>query len=372
MPMEQVAQLMTVIFGARCIDGVVLVGDRKVMYEDGRYEYREKLFCDYYPTAIGVSGSEILYSKFRPEAVKAAQELSGRDTPDNISGIVTIYPREINGENAKAILIGKYLQKLEKIVEDINKAYSSRVGEGFELLFAVQTSDAGARLHHISKTGVAGDVYNYQVIGTAEPFTRPFLRQLWDKDMQMNEFAEIAYFIIKFIEYQEIDRNVGVGPRKPQVWKIPNTGEFQLNTDDTLNELEAITHERRTRHTQFMTNLFGTEPVMDKLGYVRRGVENTTYRLETFLERIGQTGNTVRKIRLLHPDKMIERCRILFDGAPLIWDRVNSVTKTIEPGGGGNVVVPENIFRECGDVVVESAGEVIRKVNYKDLEMVMP
>jgi hypothetical protein len=96
------------------------------------------------------------------------------------------------------------------------------------------------------------------------------------------------------------------------------------------------------------------------------------FRFETFVESIGQTGQTVRKIRVLHPNKMLERCRVLFNGTPLIWDGVNRTIKTIEEGGGGNVVVPENIFDEGAEVVLESNGKVIRRAKYKDLEMVEP
>jgi len=100
--------------------------------------------------------------------------------------------------------------------------------------------------------------------------------------------------------------------------------------------------------------------------------ESPRYRFETFVEPIGQTGQTVRKIRLLHPNKMLERCRILFDGKPLTWGRVNKTMKTIEEGGGGNVVVPDDIFDESAEVMIESNGKIIKKVKYNDLEMVEP
>lgn len=38
---------MTFILGSKCIDGVVLIGDRKVTAEDGSYVgYRDKIFND--------------------------------------------------------------------------------------------------------------------------------------------------------------------------------------------------------------------------------------------------------------------------------------------------------------------------------------
>jgi 20S proteasome alpha/beta subunit len=41
-----------IIRGGKCIDGVVLVADRKVIYGNGNVVSREKIFKDYHPFVI--------------------------------------------------------------------------------------------------------------------------------------------------------------------------------------------------------------------------------------------------------------------------------------------------------------------------------
>jgi|GEM_PF-6292291 len=42
--------LMTYILGAKCVDGVVLIADRKITYPAGQVEYQDKLSRYYYQT----------------------------------------------------------------------------------------------------------------------------------------------------------------------------------------------------------------------------------------------------------------------------------------------------------------------------------
>jgi hypothetical protein len=178
-------------------------------------------------------------------------------------------------------------------------------------------------LHYISERGVAEDINEYKVIGSGQVFSRPFLAQLWHNKMRMKEFGDIAYFIIKYVERYHLDEKVGVGKEKPQIWMIPNSGFFSLHGDDNLPELETETQERLENHADFMTKFFRLPPVADKLGYLRSGASRITFKFETFVEKVGQTGTKVRKIRILNPDKMLEKCRVLFEGIPLVWDAVN-------------------------------------------------
>ncbi|MEM3160213.1 MAG: hypothetical protein QXJ74_05475 [Nitrososphaera sp.] len=84
------------------------------------------------------------------------------------------------------------------------------------------------------------------------------------------------------------------------------------------------------------------------------------------LQRINDRG--VRKIRLFYVTKNMEKCMIFFETTPLLWDRlkVNRTQKTIGEGGGGNVVIPDEIFDENATVTVLFDGQkVVRK--YLDL-----
>jgi DNA-binding PadR family transcriptional regulator len=87
-------------------------------------------------------------------------------------------------------------------------------------------------------------------------------------------------------------------------------------------------------------------------------------KLPFILQRIED--RRVRKIRLFYVSRNIERCMILFNSTPLIWDGGERTEKTIGKGGGGNVVIPDSIFKEDGIVTVRYDGETVSR-RYKDL-----
>jgi len=50
---------MTVIVGASCSDGIVIVGDRKFTYRNKSTKYGTKLFGDLRHVIIGFAGGEV-------------------------------------------------------------------------------------------------------------------------------------------------------------------------------------------------------------------------------------------------------------------------------------------------------------------------
>ena len=67
---------MTCIIVVKCIDGIVLVADRKVRYGNGNVNYREKIFKDYHPYVVASSDDKISFDTFRKEALELAQYLN--------------------------------------------------------------------------------------------------------------------------------------------------------------------------------------------------------------------------------------------------------------------------------------------------------
>jgi hypothetical protein len=65
-----------------------------------------------------------------------------------------------------------------------------------------------------------------------------FLKGLYQTDLTMNRFAKLGFFIIKYIEEQGIDNNVGVGKDKPQIYFIPNEGPLTPASDSFLTECD--------------------------------------------------------------------------------------------------------------------------------------
>ena len=66
---------MTYILGARCCDGVVLVGDTKITIEEGtRFTYGKKLFKPLRSVVMGASGISGFYSSFQNRMIVHVNE----------------------------------------------------------------------------------------------------------------------------------------------------------------------------------------------------------------------------------------------------------------------------------------------------------
>jgi len=190
---------MTYILGSRCSDGVVLMGDRKVILQGGSTsEYEDKLFLDSDWLVVGSSGVLALFEKFREK--------------------VTAFITSPDYDNMVATLI----RQIEIITRELNKEYSGVLLEqGIDVLVGIKTS-VGADVKYIYPEGFAEGVRRYKVIGHGEPYGALFLKQWWHRDMTMLEVAELGYFIIKYIENIGLDNTVGIGQEYPQIWMIPN------------------------------------------------------------------------------------------------------------------------------------------------------
>ena len=55
----------------------------------------------------------------------------------------------------------------------------------------------------------------------------------------MDDFGEVCYFVIKYIDKFEIAYKVGLGGIKPQIWFIPDIGQ--------IAEADELTHIRNDK-----------------------------------------------------------------------------------------------------------------------------
>ena len=68
------ADLMTFMLGSRCINGVVLIADRKITVNDDiglHFDYHDKLFAELRHVVFGSSGSTGSYELFRGRVKRA-------------------------------------------------------------------------------------------------------------------------------------------------------------------------------------------------------------------------------------------------------------------------------------------------------------
>jgi 20S proteasome alpha/beta subunit len=221
---------MTRIIGARCIDGVVLIGDRKIVNHDNSFDFRDKLFMVYYPIVVGLAGETLPFEDVKREALEMAQRSltiqSSKTEPEilpldfkNISGIARVYPT--SDTSTPRLEIYQYLDKLGGVIKRHVKEYP------FEALVSAQTEDRGSLLFHFDIYGNHSDQHEFIVTGDGRTQAIVLLKPLWNKKMSMNEFTQLAYFIIKYIDRFSLNNTVGLGGLKPQVYFVPDKGNVE-------------------------------------------------------------------------------------------------------------------------------------------------
>jgi hypothetical protein len=55
----------------------------------------------------------------------------------------------------------------------------------------------------------------------------------------VNEFTQLAYFIIKYIDRFSLNNTVGLGGLKPQVYFVPDKGNVEEASPSIMDRLES-------------------------------------------------------------------------------------------------------------------------------------
>ena len=215
---------MTYILGARCKDGVVLVGDTKITIDEGaNYAYGEKLFKPFLSVVMGASGISGLYKSFQDRMISAVVELEKQKikmTPENI---------RITAENVIRGMHNVYGEDRHIIINNLNVLMALRI-------------NASAELINFSGIGFPEPVNEIKAIGHGEPYGALFLKKLWHKGMTMEQTAKLGVFIIKLIQDTNIDNSVGYDTEfLPQVYYLPDISfptDFNPNKFSSQEELQ--------------------------------------------------------------------------------------------------------------------------------------
>lgn len=80
------------------------------------------------------------------------------------------------------------------------------------------------------------------------------------------------------------------------------------------------------------------------------------------------------RIRILHPNRAIEKCSVLYNNTQLPWwgkDQPYYVKRFVE-NGGGNVCVPKAIQKEDAIIIIKNGNKKLRTVKFSNLLIVDP
>ena len=260
---------MTCIIGGKCNGGVVLVADRKIRDKEmGTVTFEEKLISKYFPIVFGASGSNILFKKFLPQSLYLLQPKTDNNNifkqktfPVSVSGEVHIYPPD-----SKPVIVNKdnsvnffpYIKQLENIVKSFNTEYPRLE---IEILIGLKTINNNSLLVFIDKNGTSEDIHTYRIIGSGTSKASSWIHPLYRKDISMEEFAKLGYFVIKYLDKFNLDDGVGLNGLKPQIWFIPN-----INDSFQLEDVPSLRDKFELETNKMLDNFekYGIEKLLDR------------------------------------------------------------------------------------------------------------
>lgn len=202
---------MTLIIGARCSDGVVLIGDKKVT--EGTTSFQDKKII-IMPFGVAISGAGMgdfsdkfgikLKNHINNRAIKI-QELKDRGELPQDAPLLYVY-------------IDDFVTDCETILVKLKEDYRD-TGPQLHLLMGFR-NDNKAELHFLDmEYGVDSIRKSFMTIGSGSPYANFFLRELWNENLTMKQMAKIGVFIINYISEKRLDDAVGYGY---QIVEIPD------------------------------------------------------------------------------------------------------------------------------------------------------
>jgi 20S proteasome alpha/beta subunit len=239
---------LTVIIGAKCSDGVVIVADTK--YTDmrgGQTMHGRKIFGDLAHFLVAYSGTEYAFDVFRKYIVGDVQIPEDESDPH----AKTLYYTE------KPYTDKNIVSNASKLVKHFNNIIRN---PGFEFDMLVATHDWGnSQLHHIDKSG---DPYirNYQSIGSGQDCVDMFCKNISYNETTMYDFTKRAYVAIEYMNQCRPDLFVGLEPNgTPMIRFLDYKKEWDKEPQsDQLKELKEYATNKMTEFDKSLKTLINS------------------------------------------------------------------------------------------------------------------
>jgi len=223
---------MTFILGAKCVDGVVMVGDTKVIVGDGtNYSYAKKIVSPASTIVVGAAGASGLFDSF----------LSRMQ-----SGVIEFTQTQAFAEKNNQITYRLTTERMKVLVESVIRSMHRTYGEDRHLIIRYLDVLMAIRIHpepeiiNFLGSGVPEPVNEIKVIGHGQPYGELFIKKLWNPKMTMEQTAKLALFVIKMINENQIDASVGYRDPDylPQVYFLPKVKIVKAEIDKIQDEKE--------------------------------------------------------------------------------------------------------------------------------------
>lgn len=112
------------------------------------------------------------------------------------------YSVELDKEKKSSVRLDELSLRIKDIMRVLDNHY--RIFYKFDVLVGVSTNE-GAKLRYFYQDGRPEIVDKYKAIDNGAPYSSIFLKTHSRKDITMDEVADLAYFIIRYIEKFKLD-----------------------------------------------------------------------------------------------------------------------------------------------------------------------
>jgi 20S proteasome alpha/beta subunit len=240
---------MTLITGAKCVDGVVLVADRKVTSSLGTVKsvtYTNKIRqCPNVGFAIfGAAGIGTLFEEFMellPQTISRRYNWMMYQNERLLAEHERVFGNNLRVAQPP-LMNYTYVDLKQDCVELLTDmknrhsvAFSNRACQ-LDVLLAVAIKDEFPKLWYINTVYcLPADVNEILMIGEGE--LAEVFRNSWKPEMTMEQTAKLSILAIKYIEKQQISEGIGVGNQQPQVWFVPKGAAPEEVTPEEINKM---------------------------------------------------------------------------------------------------------------------------------------
>lgn len=243
---------MTLIIGARCKDGVVLIADKRII-EGTDATTGEKITILPLGIIVAGAGTGEIIDKFNEripyvldERKKLNYEALKKENPEAKIDDAPFYFRPY-----------EFLEDCEGLLFQLNEKYKRPI----QVLVATGNSLI-AELNYIDTEGfLTSKRRTYMAIGSGSPYANFILKKLWRNNLSMLDMAKIGKFIINYIAEVGVDTYVGGGIQIVFVPNLPHNFN-ELNEKDKVkyipheNNLEEFDDkELRKKFNEFFENI---------------------------------------------------------------------------------------------------------------------
>jgi 20S proteasome alpha/beta subunit len=209
---------MTLIIGARCKDGAVMVSDLLAQRGTENKTVR-KLYQPFTNIIVGAAGSRGL-------SIKMMGEMTAKVASGDVKNTT------------------EYIEKMEDLSFEYARRYVPR-GQELELMVSLRDGQY-SRVFAICE-GVSEPIDDYFAIGHGERHIQIFLKKIWHPDMTMRTFAEFATFLLHYVITFDLDNSVGKGIHICYLPDIKDTNQSEAIKEEFINDTSPFLVSARSR-----------------------------------------------------------------------------------------------------------------------------